>query len=212
MTHCYPNPEFVSHIDPNRVAAAGFSIGGYTSLAVAGARMSLKRLDSYCEENTEDPACVMPPEFPYNRDIFRELAQSDPSFKASLSRHTESYRDGRFRAAYVISPAMGPGLTPESLTAINIPIKLVAGDADSVTPPENNALAISSLIPGADLSIFAGVGHWSFLSECSWLGRIRVPICKDQPGVDRSRVSQICCCRCLAVLRRLIRRREAYRG
>jgi fermentation-respiration switch protein FrsA (DUF1100 family) len=44
---------FAASVDRSRIGAAGFSLGGYTVLEVAGARTSLERFTDYCDR-TQD--------------------------------------------------------------------------------------------------------------------------------------------------------------
>jgi len=49
------DPFFASRIDPRRIGAAGFSLGGYTVLALAGGRIDLTPLKSAYEHAGPEP-------------------------------------------------------------------------------------------------------------------------------------------------------------
>ena len=52
------DPRFGPRIDATRIGAAGFSLGGYTVLALAGARLSRDQWERFCAEHPDDPNCV----------------------------------------------------------------------------------------------------------------------------------------------------------
>ncbi len=55
------DPRFGAKIDPDRIAAAGFSYGGYTMMELAGARTDFKGLLDWCNEKKGN---CDPPEMP----------------------------------------------------------------------------------------------------------------------------------------------------
>lgn len=76
------------------------------------------------------------------------------------------------------------------LAPIDIPVKIVAGGADTNTPPSLNAMRYASMIKQADLAILDGqVGHYTFLAEATPLGQRLLPeFCVDHPSVDRAAI------------------------
>ena len=55
---------FGPHIDRARVGAAGFSLGGYTVIAIAGARVDMPGMLEHCKTDPQSAWCQSPPEFP----------------------------------------------------------------------------------------------------------------------------------------------------
>jgi predicted dienelactone hydrolase len=181
--------EFGPRIDPQRIGAAGFSLGGYTVIELAGGITSRRLLDEFCAEPANQTSCKLPPEFPDLLAKAKALAESDPAFAEALRGESASYRDPRIRAAFAIAPAIGPAVTPTSLAAITIPVAIVAGAADGLAPVDANAKYYAERIPHAELTIFPGVDHYTFLDECTPSGRsIITSLCTDPPGVDRRQV------------------------
>lgn len=181
------DPQFGALIDPARIGAAGFSLGGYSVLAVAGARTSLEQWTAFCESGSHDSTCTAPPEFPEAMTEFAKI-RTRPDVQSSLSRHGDSFRDSRVRGVFAIAP-VGSWLTDASLRNIEIPVRIVVGAHDSTTPAATNAQRIAALIPGAQLSVLDRVGHYSFLAECEPAGKRRRPdLCTEEPGVDRADV------------------------
>lgn len=182
------DPIFGSRIDLRRVGAAGFSIGGYTALALAGGVLDLHALQAAYRASGRPLASLAPPEFPDAETVvalLTRLADEDSS-------HRQSYCDGRVRAAFVIAPAFGEAFTAAGLAPIIIPVKIVAGAADTNTPPSLNAVRYTSLIKQADLVILDGqVGHYTFLAESTPLGQRLLPeLCVDHPSIDRAAIHQ----------------------
>ena len=176
--------QFGGLIDPSRIGAGGFSLGGYAVLAVAGARTSLAQWQKFCESPMRDSTCEAQPEFPEMFTAF-ELVRQDPSVRSSLNRHNDSFRDPRIRAVFAIAP-VGSWHTPDSLGAIEVPVRITVGASDRTAPAATNAQRVADLVLGARLTVVDGVGHYTFLAECTAAGRSqRQGLCHEEAGVDR---------------------------
>jgi predicted dienelactone hydrolase len=181
------DPIFGSRIDPQRIAGAGFSRGGYTMVELAGGISDLSLLEPTCAADA-DPTCggLLEPRRAAER---AELIRTDPAFRASVAHASDSYRDSRIRAVFVMAPGLGPILTPESLHKIAIPVGIVVGANDKVvtTAPAHK---LATFVPYAELTIFPGsVGHFVFFDVCTDVGHREEPeACVDAPGVDRAAV------------------------
>ncbi len=180
------DPRLGSKIDPDRIGAAGFSYGGYTMMELAGARTDFGRILAWCDE--QQGACD-PPEMPDLMKKFKAI-QQHPDVQQALQRSGDSYRDPRIRAVFAIAPAVARAFTSESLQKITIPVEIVAGAADSIAPPAENAQFFAANIKGAKLSILpGGVGHYTFLDVGTDAGKKQLPgFFVDNPGVDRDAV------------------------
>jgi predicted dienelactone hydrolase len=92
---------------------------------------------------------------------------------------------------FAIAPALGGGFTKAGLSRISIPVAIVVGQADKVTPPGTNAERYARYIKGAKLTILSGViGHYTFLAECNAHGRSVLEICRDDASINRAQVHQ----------------------
>ncbi len=181
------NARFGPRIDRARIGAAGFSLGGYSVLALVGARGDPALLGPYCEKKPETPVCsgAATPTMPDVAARSRALAESDPAYRAALAANADSHRDPRVKAVLSIAPALGPALLPESLRAIDVPVAFVAGLGDPILPVSDNVIADATAIPNARVTLLANaVGHYTFLTACTAAGSERfAPICGDPPGV-----------------------------
>ena len=180
---------FGSRIDTQRIGAAGFSLGGFTVIEIAGGIGVLSNYESFCKSPRADGMCVDPTEFPGLLAKGEELEKSDPDFRTALEEARHSHRDPRIRAIFAMAPALGPAFQPESLEKISIPVEIVAGADDSVVPVATSASFFAKEIPRAKLTLLPGVGHYTFLATCGELGhRVRPDLCNDSSGVDRDAV------------------------
>jgi len=183
------DPVFGPRIDRNRIGAAGFSLGGYTVISIAGGVFSPQEYDRFCHSPPKEFTCEPQPEFPEALKLFAELKKTDTVVQDSLQHAGDSYRDERIKRVFAIAPALGGGFTKVGLSGIRVPVSIVVGQADEVAPPATNAKRYASLIRGATLTVLPGkVGHYAFLAECTPYGKMTLPICRDADGVDRAAV------------------------
>ncbi|MGA3091621.1 MAG: alpha/beta fold hydrolase [Terriglobales bacterium] len=180
------DPRFGIRIDSDRIGAAGFSYGGYTMMELAGARTDISRLLAWCDQ--QKGACD-PPEMPDLMEKFKVI-RPQPDVERALQHSGDSYRDSRIRAVLAIAPAVARAFTSESLQQINIPVEIVAGAADRIAPPAENAQFFAANIKNATLTILPGaVGHYTFLDVGTDVGKRQLPdLYVDNPGVDREAV------------------------
>ena len=180
------DPRFGERIDPGRIGAAGFSYGGYTMMELAGATTDSNRILAWCDEQKD--ACD-PPETPDLMEKFQAIKQQ-PDVQRALQRSGDSYRDPRIRAVFAIAPAVARAFTPQSLQKITIPVEIIAGAADPIAPPAENAQFFAANIKGAKLTILpAGIGHYTFLDVGTEAGKKQLPkLFVDNAGVDREAV------------------------
>ena len=174
-------------IDHSRIGAAGFSLGGYSVVAVAGGRVSLPQWKEFCASAERDSTCRPQPEFPSALAEFEKI-RSRPDVLASLDHHGDSFRDPRFKAVFAMAP-VGSWLTATSLSEVSVPTRIVVGAEDRTAPPATNAKRVADRIPGAQLLALDGVGHYSFLAECTPSGmRQRADLCQEESGIERANV------------------------
>ncbi|MEO1013862.1 MAG: alpha/beta hydrolase [Pseudomonadota bacterium] len=180
------DPRFAASVDPDRMGAAGFSLGGYTVVASLGARIDLDQFNAFCASEEADATCRPQPEYPEAMTELEKMIAEDPSLEAKEATRSASYRDPRIRVAAALAPALGQMMTDESLAEISAPLLIITGDADDVTPIATNARRIVDNVEGAVLDVAPGASHYTFLNTCTSRGRRFVPICKDPTGVDRA--------------------------
>ncbi|MGB8458253.1 MAG: alpha/beta hydrolase [Candidatus Acidiferrum sp.] len=177
---------FGPRIDSTRIGAAGFSLGGFTVIEIAGGIGEFSRFQDFCKSPRADGMCADLPEFPGLSAKVSALAKTDLALQAALREGAESHRDSRIRAVFAIAPALGQAFIPDSLAKISIPVQILAGSADSIVPLDTSAKFFAAHIPGAQLTIIQDVGHYTFLATCLPLGDQSKPqLCLDKAGVLR---------------------------
>jgi predicted dienelactone hydrolase len=92
----------------------------------------------------------------------------------------------RVRAVVSLAPAVGQAFDAQGLSSVTVPVQIVVGSADAITPPNINANHYAKLIRGARLTVIPHAGHMVFGSMCTEKGKEQLSvICKDEAGVDR---------------------------
>jgi predicted dienelactone hydrolase len=184
-------PELAKHIDSDRVGAAGFALGGYASLLAAGARSDFSHFVKFCEGLDRDAMCDKHFEYPldYHR---RAEVLARPGLEALAAGESSDVRDARIKALFLIAPAFVEALDPASLSRVRAPVGIVLGAADPIAPAATNGQLAARLIPGAELRVLPGVGHYDFLSECGPRGfRAVAPLCADGAGATRAQTHAV---------------------
>jgi predicted dienelactone hydrolase len=186
------DPTFGSHIDKNRVFAAGHSAGGATVIMLAGAQFSGDEMGKFCNSTAADASCGSRESIDKAIAELDKLRTSDPAVQASLARAARSYRDERIRAVASMAPAVGPAFTEATLHAIAVPVFIVTAKVDAVTPPPTNSLRFARFIPDARLLTVPGnANHMTFGNECTDEGRRALETCRDGEGLDRAQVHEL---------------------
>lgn len=173
------DPQWSRRIDQARIGAAGFSSGGYTVIALAGGRYDPVRLGAYCSGPDAGPECSL-------------AGDVDFASIPDLADAGLSYRDPRISAVFAMAPAVGPGVSAESLADVAIPVQVVGSIDDELTLFPTNAAHYASAIPGAGLTAVQPGGHFVYMSPCNALGRdVAALVCIDpDPATDRRAVHE----------------------
>lgn len=111
-------------LNTQQVSAIGHSLGGYTVLALAGGEVNLAELRQFCKNAT--PIGQAP------GDWLQCAAADLPERRLNL-------RDQRVKSAIALNPLVG-NLFGKSLTQVTIPVLLLAGTEDTITPAINHQL------------------------------------------------------------------------
>ena len=111
--------------------------------------------------------------------------------RESWNRHGLSFLDSRIKRCIAIAPAPPVrAFLTDSLSDIDYPTMIIAGEADIEAPFEHCAAWLKNQNNKFHLrSLGEHVGHYVFIAECTELGRELEPeICIDLPGVNRAKI------------------------
>jgi predicted dienelactone hydrolase len=164
------DPKIGVHVDASRVGVAGFSLGGWTSAVIVGARPDLNRWIEFCTGHPQDGVCKPQKELDLS-GVDRRAVLARPDLAQYSAHEGDSRRDPRVRAAFLIAPALGQGVDAKSLKTIRVPFSVVVGEADDIATPATNAEIFAKGVKGAKLEILPKVTHYDFLSPCTDFGR-----------------------------------------
>jgi predicted dienelactone hydrolase len=146
---------FNNYVDSKRIAALGFSLGGYTALALAGIQLDCEtlKLNASSEQGNQE---FTVPEF---GDLGRLVNN------ISCKKVPANLRDSRFKVHIALAPALGLGLS-EQQPNITSPVLIIGANDDQIAPIETNGIKYSRAIPGSKFVKLEGkTGHYIFLNE-----------------------------------------------
>ena len=195
------DPAIGPHLDISRLGVAGFSAGGFTSLAAAGGRVDLAKFIAFCETHPADGVCAPQKEFPF--DFSSAIAfWNQPKMAHDIAKSRGDLSIKGVRAAFVMAPALVQSFDPASLKHVRIPVSIILGDADVIATPDVNGEVAAKLIPGAQLYVLHDVGHYDFIATCGPDGVAHLPVCRSH--VSRQQTHQTAVDRALALFRRAL--------
>lgn len=183
------SPALFGATDKERIAALGHSLGGWTVMSLAGARFNLSLFINDCQNHPKRGDCRLTEKLGINDAL-------------SVEKISANNRDARIRAVVSLDSGLAPGFTPQSLNAINIPVLILAAQADRLAElpagQESGYLA-AKMNPGwRQYEIVEGATHFSFMQLCKPgaenLLNEESPgdevVCQDGPHAKRSSIHQ----------------------
>ncbi len=140
-------------IDKERIGFVGYSMGGMTGLALAGAKVKEAKQIAIAQQG--QTGLAIPPE---------ALNQID------FSEAEKNYKDERIKSILLICPATFAYL-PDSLKQIRMPIGLIASIDDELLPHREHANKIIKSITPYKLKLLRNkTSHYAFLNKMTEKG------------------------------------------
>ena len=157
ITHILSEKSLSQYVDKEKIGVAGFSFGGYTSLALAGAELNCNLLKTISKTEQGKKEFNIP-----ELGDLRKLIDNIP-----CDNIQNSFKDIRIKAFVALSPALGLGFENiEQTKNINSPILIIGAENDQIAPIKTNAENYNKLIPNSMFIKLEGeVGHYIFLNE-----------------------------------------------
>ncbi len=188
LTALLVDPVWQEHIQPDRVGVLGYSLGGYTALALAGARVHLMDYARYC-------AIPVPPntvvaECPWFARGGVDLRQLD------AERFGQDHRDPRIRAVVAVDPGLAQAFVADSLRRIRAAVQIINLGRPGQIPLAVAAAPLAAMIPAAHYATVPDAVHFSFLGVCKPGGAALLaregddPVCDDGGGRSRADIHQ----------------------
>ncbi len=172
------------YIDTSAIGVAGFSLGGYTALALAGAEIDYGQLRLFSKTDEG--------QIEFNVPELGDLSSLlNDDFIKMAGREGLHLKDNRIKAFFVMAPALGQGFTDtRQMAAVDRPVFIIGAAADERTPVQTNACYYHQLITGSRYAeIDAPAGHYVFMNEArAFLKRQAPRVFTDAPGVNRREI------------------------
>lgn len=184
LTQLLKDSLYKKNVDENRIGVAGFSLGGYTVIALAGAQLDVNLLLKFADTPQGHKEGTTA-EYGDLTKLMRETSVEE-SFK-----RCPDLKDNRIKAFFAIAPAIGQGFGSEKqMERITNPVFIVGLEGDKVTPINTNALHYHTLIKNSSYHLITGkAGHYSILNEAKdELLREAKIYYKDAKGVNRATI------------------------
>lgn len=173
IDHLSTVPDLAAAVDKGRLGVAGFSMGGYAALALAGIEFNRATYENYCKAN---------------KTVDCKLFEGVDRRKLDTKGEAPILKDDRIKATVALAPFGGPG---SGAGKVSGPVFLIAAEDDEILPYSRNAKHFSELVPNSKLVTFPQGKHYALLGPCTAKGIMVVPeICSDPAGVDRNKVQE----------------------
>ena len=148
-------------VDPDRIYMAGHSLGGFTAMALAGARFDAARLDGFCTDHTDEIVCGLFDDWQVAKTPADRTAMqsdlSDPRIKA--------FAIFDLGGTQAFSP-VSLGATDRALLVYGAPMDIRGLDLDV----ESRALVAALPVPMATYLEPPTLAHFDFLGLCTEQG------------------------------------------
>jgi predicted dienelactone hydrolase len=171
--------ELGPHIQRERIGVVGHSNGGYTALAVAGAKPSTAAIIAHCRQHPDDSRFCS----------FGGAATRDAARKGG---DIPDVRDPRVRAIVLMAPNAAP-FTDDALTEVTVPVRVYGAERDDLTLVRYHAERLAkALPPGTEYVLIKGAGHFSFVTSFPWALKIVAgEAARDPEGFDRDAMHEV---------------------
>lgn len=157
LTYILEHLEWGKVINKDKIAVAGFSLGGTTALWLGGIKADKDKFKQAMDDK-------------YSRWSDWPKYASEKARAVDWTKAEQSYKDDRIKAVISIAPDLGEAFTADGLKETNVPALIIVGDKDRITPRKKNAEFYAKGINGAELLIIKGAEHFTFMNKCSAVG------------------------------------------
>jgi predicted dienelactone hydrolase len=143
---------FKGRLNLNQIGVMGQSFGGYTALALVGAKINFENLKKGCDKSFSQSL---------NLSLLLQCqAQQLPPKDYDL-------KDPRIKAAIAVNPVASGIFGAEGFKSIQAPVMIISGTADSITPPLAEQIEPFTWLPNIEkrLILIDGATHFSTIDQ-----------------------------------------------
>lgn len=177
-------PQQFGAVAPQRIAAIGHSLGGWTVLEIAGARFDPALFAKDCAAHLQLSGCI----------AYQKMNPESTQMAADL-------RDKRVSAVVSLDLGLSRGMTDASLAALPVPVLVLAAAANGPDlPAELESADMAKRLPKASTQYLKidDATHFSFMAICKPTGEALIEesspgdgmICHDAKGARPREVIQ----------------------
>jgi predicted dienelactone hydrolase len=171
--------ELGSHIQRERIGVVGHSNGGYTALAVAGAKPSTHASIAHCREHPDDS---------------KFCASGGAATRAATREVGDipDVRDPRVRAIVLMAPNAAP-FTDDALAKVAVPVRVYGAERDDLTLVRYHAERLAKALPSqTEYVLVKRAGHFSFIASFPRALKIVAgEAAQDSEGFDRDAMHEV---------------------
>jgi predicted dienelactone hydrolase len=172
--------KYASSVDNTNITVIGYSLGGYTAMALSGVKFNMLGFEKFCL-NSQDKSCG------YFRDAFSQLSTEDRDMI------TASYKDPRITHSIAITPGYIPAIQADSLAELDTKTLIVGAELDKNVPPNTQLLPyLQGHMGNLVYREIPQASHFSFMQNCKpnasdVLGE-EAFVCKELGDKDRKTI------------------------
>ncbi|MUG95764.1 alpha/beta fold hydrolase [Scytonema sp. UIC 10036] len=147
-----------------QVGVFGHSFGGYTALALAGAKINFEQLAKDCRENAIKDTWNLSLLLQCNA---LELRESDAAKQPLRERKIYNFRDKRVKAVVAVNPITSSIFGETGLSQIQTPVLIAASSDDTIAPALYEQILPFSWINNSQkyLAVISKTSHFSAIGE-----------------------------------------------
>jgi predicted dienelactone hydrolase len=170
--------ELGPHIQRDRIGVVGHSNGGYTALAVVGAKPNPQASIAHCRQHPDDARFCS-----YGGAATREATRKIGEIP--------DLRDPRVRAIVLMAPNAAP-FTDDALAEVIVPVRVYGAERDDLTVVRYHAERLAKVLPETEYVLVKRAGHFSFIA--SFPGVLKLvagEAAQDPEGFDRDAMHEV---------------------
>ena len=151
------DPRWQGKLDLQRVGVIGQSLGGYTAMAVAGAKIDWQHLQRKCQQFQGSE------QINFNPSLYWQCQGTD----VKSSPPDTDLQDERIVATIAVNPVTNPVFSKQGMSQMRSPIMIITGDQDLFAPALDEQIEPFTWLLEKDkyLVLVKNSTHFSFIGE-----------------------------------------------